>query len=62
MLSREEISQLIKNAADHVKPIQVTALSTGMRKSEILNLKWKHVDFTISDIRQRVCWQLRGVI
>lgn len=51
MLSREEIDRLIKNAADHVKPILVIALSTGMRKSEILNLKWKHIDLTNGFIR-----------
>ena len=28
-----------------MKPIIITALNTGMRKGEILNLKWSNVDF-----------------
>jgi len=43
-LNPEEIEKLIYACADHIKPIVITALNTGMRKSEILNLKWKEVD------------------
>lgn len=46
ILSRNEIAKLIQYAADHLKPILITAISTGMRKNEILNLKWKHIDFS----------------
>jgi len=28
-----------------LRPIVVTALQTGMRKGEIINLKWANVDF-----------------
>jgi len=31
--------------AKYLKPILLVALNTGMRKSEILNLKWKNLDF-----------------
>lgn len=50
-LSREEISRLIACARESLKPILKLAVSTGMRKGEILNLKWKHVDFANGFIR-----------
>jgi len=43
-LKPEEAEALLKACADHVRPIVVTALNTGMRRSEILNLKWHQVD------------------
>lgn len=43
-LKPEEVGALLKASANHLRPIVVTALNTGMRKSEILNLKWKEVD------------------
>jgi len=43
-LNKDEIVQLLKECAPHLKPIVLFALNTGMRKSEILNLKWKDLD------------------
>lgn len=45
-LSAEEIERLTEACNHHLYPIVITALSTGMRKSEILNLRWDQVDFT----------------
>jgi integrase len=43
-LTQEECTALIHAAESHLKPIVITALNTGMRKSEILNLQWDNVD------------------
>jgi len=43
-LSREEAERLIAAADPAVRPVVVCALQTGMRKEEILGLKWKQVD------------------
>ena len=45
-LNVDEIQRLLEVCADHLKPIVMLAVNTGMRKAEILNLKWKDVDFT----------------
>ena len=39
-ISKEECRELINACEPHLRPIVITALNTGMRKSEILNLKW----------------------
>jgi integrase len=51
ILSQEEEERLIEVAkkapkATHLLPIIITALQTGMRKGEILNLKWSNINFT----------------
>lgn len=51
-LEREEIERLLKatdslpsECGRYLRPIVVTALNTGFRKNEILQLKWKDIDF-----------------
>ncbi len=43
-LTVEECQTLIGCCAEHLRPIVTVALHTGMRKSEILGLRWKNVD------------------
>lgn len=44
-LSLDEIQALLKACSEHVRPIVVTALNTGMRRSELFNLRWLDIDF-----------------
>ena len=43
-LEKEETKALLETCPPHLKPIVITALNTGMRKGEILTLKWSQVD------------------
>jgi len=62
-LEKEEIRKLINNATAHLKPILIVALNTGMRKGEILNLKWHDLDFknNVIFIRQSKSGEKREV-
>ncbi len=44
ILKKREFKKLYDAASDHLRPILVTAYCTGMRKNEILTLKWENVD------------------
>ncbi len=43
-LSIEEAQQLISVCDEHLKPIVITVLHTGMRRGVILKLTWDNVD------------------
>jgi integrase len=42
-LSKEEINRLLPECPKHLRRIVECAIHTGMRKGEILNLKWSHI-------------------
>ncbi|MFC2170269.1 tyrosine-type recombinase/integrase [Acidobacteriota bacterium] len=46
ILTKEEEDRLLGVTSDHLKPILIVALNTGMRKGEILNLKWRQIDLS----------------
>lgn len=46
--------KIIDNAAKHLKPIIYTALYTGLRENNILNLKWENIDFSNNTITIKV--------
>src|SRR5262249_2996811 len=43
-LTPQEIGHLLAVSPLHLKRIALTALHTGMRKSEILKLRWEQID------------------
>lgn len=43
-LTKDEIDHLMTVSSQHLKPILVMAINTGMRRGEIFNLQWNHVD------------------
>ncbi len=43
-LAKQECTELINSCEPHLKPIVITALNTGMRKGEVLKLKWDNID------------------
>jgi len=50
-LSKEECQKLIEECDKHLRPIVITALNTGMRRSEILTLRWaENVDLNYNFI------------
>ncbi len=49
-LDGDEIERLLGAASESFRPILLTALHSGMRRGEILNLKWADVDFKNSII------------
>ena len=53
VLNREEFDHLMAAAPTHLRPILLTAYYTGMRKSEILKLRWDRVDLRAGEIRLR---------
>jgi len=47
----EAQARLVESACPHFRPIVEIALLTGMRKGEILNMKWKDISFPLRSIR-----------
>ena len=50
----ELIDKLIEIAPNHLKPIIYTAIYTGLRRGNILNLKWSDIDFENNIIRVKI--------
>ena len=46
----EEVQRLLANCQDYLKPIVTVAVNTGMRRGEILGLKWNQVDLDMGTI------------
>ena len=47
-LTGDEVIRLIEACPPYLKPIVITAVYTGLRKSDVLGLKWKDIKFRIA--------------
>lgn len=45
ILTREEEKRLLGACAAHLRPIVIAAIDTGMRRGELLSLRWRDIDF-----------------
>ena len=50
-MTEDEVKRLIDACPKYLKPIVITAVYTGLRKSDILNLKWRDIDLEKGLIR-----------
>ena len=44
-LTEDEEKRLFEHLQEEIKPIVITALNTGLRKQNILDLKWENINF-----------------
>jgi len=51
VVTKEEFQRVYEAASEFLKPILMTAYNTGMRRGEILNLKWENVSLSQGYIR-----------
>jgi integrase len=51
VLTAEEVSQLLKELSDPWRTAVYVAITTGLRVSELLGLKWSDIDFAGGEIR-----------
>jgi integrase len=59
-LTEEEEAQLLARCGPDLKPLVITALHTGFRKSELLSLTWGNVDFRNRLIRVEAGYAKNG--
>ena len=50
----DEAHKIIDKAASHLRPIIYTALYTGLRLGNLLNLKWEQIDFSSNNINVKI--------
>jgi len=51
VLSLDEEEKLLNACSDHIKPVIIAALHTGLRLGELLTLRWKNISFENMQIK-----------
>jgi integrase len=59
-LTLEEEERLLAHCTDPLRPLVITALNTGFRRSELLSLTWQDVDFKRGLITVRAAYAKNG--
>ena len=49
VMSVAEDIKLLAECSEHLRPLVIAALDTGMRRGELLNQLWEHVEMCIRD-------------
>lgn len=44
-LEENEITRLLEECASHIRPVVECVINTGMRRKEVLNLKWEQIKY-----------------
>ena len=63
LLSLEEIERLISAAKEsYIYPLLMTALHTGLRKSELLHMKWTDINFQqgVINVQNKADWHTKN--
>ena len=60
VLTAEEVRSLLKELSDPWRTAVYVAITTGLRVSELLGLKWSDIDFALDPISHPIPRQLDG--
>lgn len=52
-LTRDEVQRLLEKSPERYRPIWFAFLTTGLRRSELVELRWKDVDLEAGELRVR---------
>ena len=52
-LDADQVGELLKVASEELRPLLLAAIHTGMRRGELLSLRWRDVDFSEGTLRVR---------